>query len=150
MDEVAKAAHNVLVLHGVNLLRHAVAAHLQALLQGSVCWVPACELAQLDDALGVGDLAKGDAGAVLVDLNPQVGEKAQVAHLEGGLHLLLECLHLVLLGTGDQQAINVNTCQRGIASLAPPVDRSLVRTLLEPHLREGEVQLGVPSSWHLL
>jgi hypothetical protein len=25
-----------------------------------------------------------------------------------------------------------------------------VRTLLEPHLREGEVQLGVPSSWHLL
>ena len=56
-----------------------------------VCWVAAGEPAQLDDALGVDGLAKGDAGAVLVDPDPQVeGEKAQVAHLEGRLHLLLE------------------------------------------------------------
>ena len=65
-------------------------------------------------------LAKGDAGAVLVDLDPQVeGEKAKVVHLEGRLHLLLERLHLSLLGADDHQAVDVDAYQQGIASLAP-------------------------------
>ena len=70
MDEVAKAAHNAPVPRGVDLLRRAVAAQLQPLLHGSVCWVAADEPAQLDDALGVDGLAKGDVGAILVDLDP--------------------------------------------------------------------------------
>ena len=39
MDEVAKAAYNVSVLHGLDLLFRAVAAQLQPLLHGSVGWV---------------------------------------------------------------------------------------------------------------
>ena len=145
VDEVAKAAHNAPVLRGVDLLDRVVVAQLH--LHGSVGWVAAGEPAQLDDELGVGGLAKGDAGAVLVDLDPQVeGEKAQVAHLEGRLHLLLERLHLSLLGAGDHQVVYIDAYQQGIAILAPLVDSRLVRTLLEPHLLEGGVQLGVPSS----
>jgi hypothetical protein len=94
VDEVAKAAHNAPILRGVDLLSRAVTTQLQPLLHGSVGWVTAGEPAQLNDVLGVDGLAKGDARAVLVDLDPQIGgEKAQVGHLEGGLHLL-KCLHL--------------------------------------------------------
>jgi hypothetical protein len=75
VNEVAKAAHNAPVLRGINLLGRAVTAQLQPFLHESVGWVAAGEPTQLDDALGVGGLTKGD---------PQVeGEKAQVAHLEG-------------------------------------------------------------------
>ena len=150
MDEVAKVAHNTLVRRGVDLLSRAVAAQLQPFLHGSVGWVAAGEPAQLDDALGVGGLAKGDARAVLVDLDPQVErEKAQIAHLESRLHLLIERLHLSLLGAGDHQVVDVDAYQQGIAVLAPLVDSSFVRALLEPHLLESGVQLGVPSSGRL-
>jgi hypothetical protein len=105
VDEVAKVTHNAPILCAVDLLGHAVAAQLQPLLHGGVRWVAAGELAQLNDALGIGGLAKGDARAILVDLDPQVeGEKAQVTHLEYGLHLLLERLHLGLLGASDHKS----------------------------------------------
>jgi hypothetical protein len=53
-----------------------------------------------------------------VYLDPQVeGEGPQVANLEGSLHLLLKYLHLVILGTGDHQVVNVDTHQQGIAAL---------------------------------
>jgi hypothetical protein len=68
-----------------------------------------------------------------VHLGPQVeGEGPQVAHLEGGLHLLLERLHLIILGTGDHQVVDIDAHQRGIAALAPPVDGRFVRTLHAP------------------
>jgi hypothetical protein len=68
--------------------------------------------------LSVGSLSETDAGVVLVYLDPQVeGEGPQVANLEGSLHLLLKYLHLVILGTGDHQVVNVDTHQQGIAAL---------------------------------
>ena len=101
IDEVAKVAHNAPVPNGVDLLGHAVVAQLQPL-HGSAG-------SQVNDALGVG--GEGDAVAVLVDLDPMVeGEKAQVAHLEGRLHLLAH-IYLSLLGAGDHQVADVEAYQ---------------------------------------
>ena len=58
-------------------------------------------------------------------------------------------MHLNLLSVGDHQVVDIDAYQQGIAVLAPPVDSSLVRTLLEPHLLEDGVQLGVSSSGRL-
>ena len=70
VDKVVKAAHNALVLRGVDLLGRAIVAQLQLFLHGSVGRFAAGEPAQLDDALGVGGLANGDARAILVDHDP--------------------------------------------------------------------------------
>jgi hypothetical protein len=79
-----------------------------------------------------------------VHLDPQVGEKPYVTHLEGGLHLFLERCHLRILGAGDHQVIDVGTHQQGISSIALPVDGRLVRALPEAHPLERGVQLGIP------
>ena len=39
-------------------------------------------------------------------------EEAQVTHLEDGLHLCLECLHLVFLSAGDHQITNVDANEK--------------------------------------
>jgi hypothetical protein len=93
VGEVVKAPHKMLVLRSVHLLHHAVAAQLQPLLHRSESWVAVGEPSQLNDALGVGGLSKRD---------PQVeGERSQVTHQEGGLHLFLERCHLSILGADD-------------------------------------------------
>jgi hypothetical protein len=98
VGEVAKAPHKTPVLCSVHLLHRAVAAQLQSLLHRSESWVAVGEPSQLNDALGVGGLSKRDPGVALVHLDPQVeGEKRQVTHLEGGLHLFLERCHLRIL-----------------------------------------------------
>jgi hypothetical protein len=62
--------------------------------------------------LGIGDLSKHDPEVALVHLDPQVeGEKPQVTHLEGGLHLFLKRCHLRILGAGDHQVVDVDTQQ---------------------------------------
>jgi hypothetical protein len=86
----------------------------------------------------------GDSGVALVHLDPQVeGEKPQVTHLEGGLHLFLEHCHLCIHGAGDHQVIDVDTYQQGISSIAPPVDGRLVWALPETHSLERGVQLDI-------
>ena len=112
VDKVAKAAHNASVLCRVHLFLRTLPTQPQPLLHRSVGWVAAGETAQLHNALGVGCLAERGAGAVLVDLDPQVErERAQVAHLEGRPHLLLERLDLHLLGVGDHKIVDVDTHQ---------------------------------------
>jgi hypothetical protein len=109
VGEVAKAPHKTPVLHSVHLLRRAVAAQLQPLLHWSESWVAVGEPSQLNDALGVGGLSKRDPGVVMMHLDPQVeGERSQVTHLEGGLHLFLERCHLRILGAGDHQVVDVD------------------------------------------
>jgi hypothetical protein len=145
VGDVAKAPHNTLVLRSVHLLRRAVAAQLQPLLHRSESWVAVGEPSQLNDAFGIGGLSKRDPGVALVHLDPQVeGEKLQVTHLEGSLHLFLERWHLRILGAGDHQVVDVDTHQQGVSSIAPPVDGRLVRALPEAHPLERGVQLGIP------
>jgi hypothetical protein len=145
VGEVAKDPHKTSVLCSVHLLRHAVVVQLQSLLHQSECWVAVGEPSQLNDALGVGGLSKRDPGVALVHLDPQVeGEKPQVTHLEGGLHLFLERCHLRILGVGDHQVIDVDTHQQSVSSITPPVDGRLVRALSEAHPLERGVQLGIP------
>jgi hypothetical protein len=147
--EVAKAPHKTPILRSVHLLRHAVAAQLQSLLHRSESWVAVGEPSQLNDALGIGGLSKRDPRVALVHLNPQVGEKPQVTHLEGGIHLFLECCHLHILGAGDHQVIDVNTHQQGVSSIAPSIDGRLVWALPEAHPLERGVQLSIPRPWCL-
>jgi hypothetical protein len=110
VGKVAKAPHKTLVLCSVHLLRHAVVTQLQSLLHRSESWVAVGEPSQLNDALGVGGLSKRDPGVALVHLDPQVeGEKPQVTHLGGGLHLFLERCYLRILGAGDHQVVDVDT-----------------------------------------
>jgi hypothetical protein len=91
VGEVAKAPHKTPVLHSIHLLCRAVTAQLQSLLHRSESWVAVGEPSQLNDALCVGGLSKRDPGVALVHLDPQVeGEKPQITHLEGGLHLFVE------------------------------------------------------------
>jgi hypothetical protein len=140
-----KAPHKTPVLHSVHLLCRAVAAQLQPLLHRSENWVAVGETSQLNDVLGVGGLSKRDPGVALVYLDPQVeGEKSQVTHLEGGLHLFLERCHLRILGAGDHQVVDVDTHQQGVSSIAPSVDGRLMRALPKAHPLEHGVQLGIP------
>jgi hypothetical protein len=75
-----------------------------------------------------------------VHLDPQVvGEKPQVTHLEGGIHLFLERCHLRILGAGDHQVVDVDTHRQGVSSIAPSVDGRLVRALPEAHPLERGV-----------
>jgi hypothetical protein len=109
-----------------------------------VSWVAIGELSQLNDAFGVGGLSKRDPGVALVHLDLQVeGEKPQVTHLEGGLHLFLERCHLHVLSAGDHQVVDVDTRQQGVSSIAPPIDGRLVWALPEAHPLERGVQLGI-------
>jgi hypothetical protein len=102
VSEVAKAPHKTLVLHSIHLLHHAVMAQLQSLLDRSESWVAVGEPSQLNDVIVIGGLLKRDPGVALEHLDPQVeGEKPQVTHLEGGLHLFLERCHLRIFGAGD-------------------------------------------------
>jgi hypothetical protein len=110
--EVAQAPHKTPVLRSIHLLRRAVAAQLQPLLHRGESWVAVGEPSQLNDALGIGGLSKRDPGVALVHLDPQIeGERPQVTHLEGGLHLFLERCHLRILSAGDHQVIDVDTYQ---------------------------------------
>jgi hypothetical protein len=110
------------------LSRHSFSLHR------SESWVAVGEPSQLNNPLGVGGLSKCDPGVVLVHLDPKVeGERPQITHLEGGLHLFLERRHLRILGAGDHQVVDVDTHQQGISSIALPVDGRLVRALLEAH-----------------
>jgi hypothetical protein len=109
VGEVAKAPHKTSVLRSVHLLHRDVAAQLQSLLHRSESWVAVGEPSQLNDALGLVDLSKRDPRVALVHLDPQVeGEKLQVTHLKGGLHLFLQLCHLRILGVGDHQVIDVD------------------------------------------
>jgi hypothetical protein len=149
VGEIAKAPHKMPVLRSAHLHR-AVAAQLQSLLHRSESWVAVGEPSHLNDALGVGGLSKRDAGVTLVHLDPQVeGEKPQVTHLEGSLHLFRERCHLRILGAGYHQVVDVDTHQKGISSIAPPIDGRLVRALSEAHLLERGVQLDIPCPWSL-
>jgi hypothetical protein len=151
MGEVAKAPHKTLVLRSIHLLRRAIVAQLQSLLHRSESWVPVGEPSQLNDAFGVAGLSKHDPEVVLVHLDTQVeGEKPQVTHLEGGLHLFLEHCHLCIHGADDHQVVDVDTHQQGVSSIAPPVDGLLVRALPEVHPLEREVQLSIPRARCLL
>jgi hypothetical protein len=143
VGEVAKAPHKTPVLRSIHL-RRAVTAQLQSLPHRSENWVAVGEPSQLNDALGIGGLSKCDPGVALVHLDLQVGEKPQVTHLEGGLHLFLERCHLRILGAGDHQVIDVDTHQQGASSIAPLVDDCLVWTLPEAHSLERGVQLDIP------
>jgi hypothetical protein len=60
VDKVAKAAHNVSVLHCVHLLHYAICYHGAAStsLPWSVGWVTVGEAVQLDKAFGVGGLVE--------------------------------------------------------------------------------------------
>jgi hypothetical protein len=85
-----------------------------------------------------------------VYLDPQIeGGKPQVTHLEGDLHLFLECRHLCILGAGDHQIIDVDAHQQDISSISPPIDGRLVRALLKPHPPTRGIQLGIPCPWCL-
>jgi hypothetical protein len=144
VGEVAKAPHSTSVLRSVHLLRRAIAAQLQPLLHRSESWVAVGEPNQLNDALGVGGLSKRDPGVALVHLDSQVeGERPQVPHLKGGLHLFLKRCHLRILGADDHQVVDVDTHQQGVSSIAPPVDGRLVRALPETHPLERGVQLDI-------
>jgi hypothetical protein len=143
--KVAKAPHKTPVLCSIHLLRRAIVAQLQSLLHRSESWVAVGEPSQLNDALGIGSLSKRDPGVTLVHLDPQVeGEKPQVTHLEGGLHLFLERCHLRTLGVDDHQVVDVDTHQQGVSFIAPPVDGCLVWALPETHSLEHGDQLGIP------
>jgi hypothetical protein len=145
VGEVVKTPHKMLVPCNVHLIRRTVVAQLQPLLHWSESWIVVGEPSQLNDALGVGGLSKRDPGVTLVHLNPQVeGEKPQVTHLEGGLHLFLEHCHIRIFDIGDHQVIDVDTHQQGVSSIAPPVDGRLVRVLPEAHSLKCGVQLGIP------
>jgi hypothetical protein len=72
-----------------------------SLLHQTESWVAVGEPSQLNDALGLDGLSKRDLGVALVHLDPQVGEKPQVTHLEGGLHLFHEPYHIRILGASD-------------------------------------------------
>jgi hypothetical protein len=85
-----------------------------------------------------------------VHLDPQVeGERPQVTHLEGVLHLFLERRHLRILGAGDHQVVDVDAHQQDISSIALPVDGHLMQALLETHPPERGIQLGIPCPWCL-
>ena len=86
---------------------------------------------------------EGDAGVVLAHLDTEVEIEAKVTHLEGGLHLRLERLNLRFC-VGDDNVVDVDTHQQDGATAAPRVHRSLMHALLEAHLLECVVQLGVP------
>jgi hypothetical protein len=147
VGEVSKAPHKTPVLRSVYLLRRAVAAQLQLLLYQSESWVAIGEPSQLNNAFGIDGLSKRDPGVALVHLDPQVeGERPQVTHLEGDLHLFLERCHLRILGAGDHQVVDVDTHQQAVSSIAPPVDGRLVRALPEAHPLERGVQLVIPRS----
>jgi hypothetical protein len=112
VGEVAKALYKTSVLRSIHLLCRTIVAQLQSLLHWSESWVAVSEPSQLNDALGIGSLSKRDPGVTLVHLDPQVeGEKHQVTHLEGCLHLFLECCHICILVAGDHQVVDVDTHQ---------------------------------------
>jgi hypothetical protein len=102
---------------------------------------------QLDDVLGVVTLTESDAAVVLMDLYAEVeAEKTEVAHLKVDLHLSTEGLHLRFFCAGDDEVIDIDTNLQNRVSLASLVHRRLKRALLEAHLLECAVQLGVPRS----
>jgi hypothetical protein len=143
VGEVANAPHKTSVLRSIHLLRCVVAAQLQPLLHRSESWIAVGEPSQINDALGIGGLSKRDPGVALVHLDPQVeGERPQVTHLDGGLHLFLERCHL--------RIVDVDNHQQDISSIAPPVDGHLVRALPEAHPLEHGVQLDIPRPRCLL
>jgi hypothetical protein len=103
-----------------------------------------------DDVLGVVSLTEGDAIIVLMDLDVKVEtEETDVVHLESGLHLCLESLHLCFFHAGDDEVIDIDAHQQNRVSSVSPVHRCLVHALLEAHLLEPAIQLGVPGSQHL-
>jgi hypothetical protein len=57
-------------------------------------------------------LTEGDAAIVLMDPDAKVEtEKTEVTHLESGLHLRLESLHLCFFRADDDEVIDVDAHQ---------------------------------------
>jgi hypothetical protein len=82
--------------------------------------VAASHSPELQNPLGVVSLPKSDSGGVLMHLDAKVeAEEAEVAHVEGLLHLSLERLHFSLFHTGDDQVIDVDADEQDRASTAP-------------------------------
>jgi hypothetical protein len=97
---------------GINLLDCTVTTQLQRLLHRGESWVAIDESGQLQNTLGISRLSKSSPDAVLMHLDSQVeGERAEITHLEGGLHFLLESLHVVVLGSSDDQVVDVDAHQ---------------------------------------
>jgi hypothetical protein len=69
--QVAQAADDALVLHCIDLLHYAVAAHLQLLLHQSVGWVSPIQATELDDVLGAVSLMEGIARVIGRTLMPR-------------------------------------------------------------------------------
>jgi hypothetical protein len=93
---------------------------------------------------------ESDAAIVLMDLDAKVEiEKSEVTHLESGLHLHLESLHLCFFCADDDEVIDVDAHQQNRVSPASPVHHHLVHALLEAHLLKRAVELGAPVLWRL-
>jgi hypothetical protein len=97
--------------------------------------------------LGIVSLTESYAAVVLMDLNAELEtKKTEVSHLEGGLHLHLESLHLCFFHAGDDEFVDVDAHQQNRVSLASPVHHRIVHALLEAHRLERAVEFGVPGS----
>jgi hypothetical protein len=108
MNQIVQATDKASVLRCINLLRLAIAAQLQSL-HRSVGRVATTHASKLNDVVGVESLTKSDASVILVDFDAEVEiEEAQIAHMEGGLHLGLEGLHLRFFCADDDEVIDVD------------------------------------------
>jgi hypothetical protein len=97
--------------------------------------------------LGIVSLAESDAAVILMDLDADVEtEKTDVTHLKSGLHLRHESLHLCLFCANDDDVVDIDAHQQNRVSPASLVHRHLVHALLEAHLLERVIDLGVPGS----
>jgi hypothetical protein len=105
---------------------------------------------ELQNPLGVVSLPKSDSGGVLMHLDAEVeAEEAEVSHVDGLLHLSLECLYFSLFRASDDQVIDIDADQQGRASTTLPVHCRLVSALLEAPLLQCGIQLGIPGTWSL-
>jgi hypothetical protein len=112
--------------------------------------VAATHSPELQNPLGAVSLPKSDSGGVLMHLDAEVEAKeAEVAHVEGLLHLSLKRIHFSLFHAGDDQAVDIDADEQDRASTATLVHCHLVSALLEAHLLECGVQLGVPGAQSL-
>ena len=89
-------------MSGVDRSSSVVLAESKTLLHGSVGRIVAIHAPQLEDPLGIVGLPQSDPGGIMVHLDAEVeAECAEVAHVEGLLHLSLERFHFILPSAGD-------------------------------------------------
>ena len=88
VHQIAQTADELLVVHGVDLLRRALSAKPQSFLHRSMGRVVANHTTELQNTLGVVCLTEGDAVGILAHLDAEVeAEEAEVTHVEDLLHL---------------------------------------------------------------